>query len=136
MSANPTVGVENTIGAAYDDYFADFQRQDALVAADHFTVPLSRVANGRITVAATRADVEAMLTSIWASLATRRYGRSALADRTVTVLDERCAQLRARGTRYDLTDDPMEDFDVLYTLVRGADDRWRIAVITSLTGGR
>ncbi|GEL22279.1 hypothetical protein PSU4_12330 [Pseudonocardia sulfidoxydans NBRC 16205] len=78
-----------------------------------------------------RDAIRRWLVTTWEGMAARRYGGATTTSRTVTVLAPRTVLLRARGTRHDVSDAPLEDVDVRYVLVRtGCDDPWRIAVVT------
>lgn len=130
-AARSAGSVERSVLAAYAAYFADFQRFDPVATAAHFTAPLSRVSRAGIRVCTSVADVRDWLAATGAHLRARGYGGATTTSRTVTVLDPHTALLRARGVRHDRSGAPLEDFDVLYLLVRGdGGDPWRIAVVT------
>ncbi|MGD9986586.1 hypothetical protein [Pseudonocardia sp.] len=125
--------IEQSVLATYDDYLAAFQRFDAAATAAHFVAPLCRLSSSGPGTSATRTDIRQWLVTTWEAMAARRYGGATTTSRTVTVLDARTVLLRARGARHDLSGAPLEDFDVLYVLVRTDDHGpWRIAVVTSV----
>lgn len=125
--------IERSVLAVYAAYFTDFQRFDPAATAVHFAVPLCRVAKAGPEVFRTDPEVRDWLAATWANLSARGYGGAETTSRTVTVLDARTALLRALGTRHDRSGVPLEEFDVLYVLVRTDDrDPWRIAVVTSV----
>ncbi|ODU04566.1 MAG: hypothetical protein ABS81_09925 [Pseudonocardia sp. SCN 72-86] len=123
--------IERSVHVTYTEYFADFQRFDPAATAAHFAAPLCRVSTSGPLTLLTEAEIRQWLVTTWEGMAARRYGGATTTSRTVTVLDARTVLLRARGTRHDLSGAPLEDFDVLYVLVRRDDrGRWRIAVVT------
>lgn len=136
-----TAAIERSVRAAYAAYLADFQadfqadfrRFDPAATAAHFTAPLCRVSKAGPGVFRTEPEVREWLAATWENMAARGYAGARTTSRTVTVLDARTVLLRARGTRHDRSGAPLEDFDVLYVLVRTDDrDPWRIAVVTSV----
>ncbi|GAY07640.1 hypothetical protein [Pseudonocardia sp. N23] len=132
-ASTPVGEIERSVLATYATYLADFQRFDPDATAGHFVAPLCRVSKGDPGTFATDTEIRAWLAATWEGMAARRYGGASTTSRTVTVLDPRTVLLRARGTRHDLSGAPLEDFDVLYLLVRTDDrDPWRIAVVTSV----
>ncbi|WP_033287637.1 hypothetical protein [Amycolatopsis jejuensis] len=128
--------IDRCVRATYAEYFAAFQR-DPPSAGRYFTVPVFRVAQGRVTVFATRWELCSWLRSFGESLAVRGYRSSLMETLEVTALDGTLAQVRARGTRHDQDGVVFGRFDVLYTFARpDPGGEWMIAGLTSAGSSR
>jgi uncharacterized NTF2-like protein DUF6841 len=89
-----------------------------------------------VRVSSTKRELEAFLATIMRDLASRSYARSEIDELHVHRLTDHAAVVSMSRTRYTERGDAMERLGETYTLLRGSDDEWRIAVAVVHAPGR
>lgn len=121
---------ERAVQRGYDRYLAAFNDHDARAALAFVVTPLALVRGAELQLLETPIDVERWLTALLAGLAEQHFSHSIVRRHAVTLLTDSLALMQAEGDRLDTAGGVMGGFAALYTLARGADGEWRVAVLS------
>jgi hypothetical protein len=81
-----------------------------------------------VVISSTEREIEAFLATIMRDLASHSYARSEIDELHVYRLSDHAAVVSVSRTRYTDRGEAMGRLGETYTLLRSADDEWRIAV--------
>jgi hypothetical protein len=109
-------------------YVQTFRALNPRAMLRHVHVPLVLIDGRGMQVLSNAAEIEALLTSVMRGLASRGYARSDLEELWVYPLRPGAALVSVARARYDADGEEIDCLGETYTLLRGADDVWRIAI--------
>lgn len=113
---------------AFKDYVAAVGTLEPQRVAPHYHEPLMFVAAAGARALATRADIEAWLTPVFARLKERGYARSDWAELQSKLLSNGVAVVSTQTVRYKTDGQPMETLGFTYVL-RKTKEGWKVAVL-------
>ena len=113
---------------AFKDYVAAVGSLDAKRVAPHYHEPLMFVAAAGARALATRADIEAWLTPVFARLRERGYARSDWSEFQSKLLSNGVAVVSTQTVRYKTDGQQMEKLGFTYIL-RKTSEGWKVAVL-------
>lgn len=113
---------------AFKDYVAAVGTLEAQRVAPYYHEPLMFVAAAGARSLATRADIEAWLTPVFARLKERGYARSDWAEFQSKLLSSGVAVVSTQSVRYRTDGQPMETLGFTYVL-RKTKEGWKVAVL-------
>jgi ketosteroid isomerase-like protein len=113
---------------AFKDYVAAVGSLDAQRVAPHYHEPLMFVAAAGARALATRSDIEAWLTPVFARLKERGYGRSDWSEFQSKLLSNGVAVMSTQTVRYKTDGQQMEKVGFTYIL-RKTKEGWKVAVL-------
>jgi hypothetical protein len=116
-------------------YVETFQGLDPRATLRHLHVPFVFVGD-HVHASSTQRELEAFVATIMRDLASRNYARSEIDDLHVHRLSDHAAVVSTSRTRYTDSGDAIERLGETYTLLRGSNDEWRIAVAVVHGAGR
>jgi ketosteroid isomerase-like protein len=117
-----------TITRHFMKYAKTFQASDPRATLQHVHVPLVFFDGRDMRVLSSAAEVEALLTTLMRNLASRRYARSDIEELWVYPLSANVALVSVARARYTAEGDEIDCLGETYTLLRDADDEWRIGI--------
>jgi hypothetical protein len=117
-----------TITRHFMKYARTFQSLDPREVLRYVHVPLVFFDGRDMRVLSSAADVEALLTSVMRNLASRGYARSDIEELWVYPLGTNVALVSVARARYTAAGDEIDCVGETYTLLREADDEWRIGI--------
>jgi ketosteroid isomerase-like protein len=132
MIGSSAMATNNDEGAAavqaFKDYVAAVASLDAQRVAPHYHEPLMVVAAAGARALATRADIAAWLTPVFARLKERGYARSDWSEFQSKLLSNGVAVVSTQTVRYKTDGQQMEKVGFTYIL-RKTSEGWKVAVL-------
>lgn len=124
----PAATENRAIARQFMEYVRTFQALSPRDVLRYVHVPLVFVDGRHMHVLSSAAEIEELLTSLMSDLEARGYARSDVEELWVYPLAAAAALVSVARARYDAAGDEIDCLGETYTLLRGADGQWRIAI--------